>query len=78
MFQSPNTSTLQASSPNGEGPGPQSINFPQTDEDLPPDVHRVDVDVDAPGEPPNAAYIKARTWTKTPSLRRRPPSNLVP
>ena len=39
----------QASSPNGEGPGPQSINFPRTDEDVPPNVHCVDADVEAPG-----------------------------
>ena len=38
-----------ASSPNGECHGLQSINFPRTDEDVPPDVHRVDADVEAPG-----------------------------
>ena len=38
-----------ASSPNGEDPGPQSNSFPQTDEDVPPDVHHVDADVEAPG-----------------------------
>ena len=29
--------------------------------DIPPDVHRINGEADAPGEPSNTAYIKART-----------------